>query len=165
MKKKSYWKYKLDTNDTKVFSIKSYELVYKYSSLNFSGNILFRNEWVTIKVSNDSLNITVKEGYSWNGCDPKFEFLHQELGTPDGSFNSSTQRPYTYYASLVHDILCQFESLLVFTREEIDFMFYLILKDSKFFWSWVYWKGVRLYALFSKEKTKEFNLNDEWVLI
>ena len=63
------------------------------------------NTW--LRLTRDG-GITVMRAYAWDGCTPKVCILDILLGTPDGAVDSSTGRPKTYYASLVHDALCQF---------------------------------------------------------
>ena len=54
-------------------------------------------------------------GYAWDGCTPKFEFLDFVIGTPDGRLDYLTEKPITYYASLVHDAIYQYKSCLLYT--------------------------------------------------
>ena len=52
--------------------------------------------------------IIVFQGYSWDGNSPKINIFDLFwLGVPDGIITSN--RPITYYASLIHDILGQFK--------------------------------------------------------
>lgn len=57
-------------------------------------------------------------GYKWDGCTPKFNFLDITWGTPDGRLNRRSNRPMTYYASLVHDVL--YQSTIPITRAQAD---------------------------------------------
>lgn len=57
-------------------------------------------------------------GFKWDGCTPKFNFLDITWGTPDGRLNRRTNRPMTYYASLVHDVL--YQSSIPITRKQAD---------------------------------------------
>ncbi|MBW4640113.1 MAG: hypothetical protein KME05_18170 [Gloeocapsa sp. UFS-A4-WI-NPMV-4B04] len=52
--------------------------------------------------------IIVFQGYAWDGNSPKINFLDLFwIGTPDGI--QTHNRPITYYASLIHDVLGQFK--------------------------------------------------------
>ena len=85
------WKYQLD-ND------------YQYTSDLLTG-VEFDNKWVTIKES----TITIRAGYAWDGCSPKITFLGLlNFGTPDGILYLG--KPWLYYPSLIHDVLCQFKN-------------------------------------------------------
>ena len=54
------------------------------------------------------VEIIVFQGYAWDGNSPKINFLDLFwIGTPDGI--QTRNRPITYYASLVHDVLGQFK--------------------------------------------------------
>ena len=47
------------------------------------------------------------EGYAWDGCTPKFDALHVTWGNFDGKlkkFEQGNYKPYTYYASMIHDV-------------------------------------------------------------
>jgi hypothetical protein len=93
-------------------------------------------EWLSI--SNDG-TIKVKgshaNGYAWDGCTPKFNLLHITWGNFDGKikkFEKGDYKPYTYYASMVHDILYQYKRCAPVTRKEADKIFYQMLKEAGF---------------------------------
>ncbi|EJG0884888.1 hypothetical protein ACEV78_22125 [Vibrio parahaemolyticus] len=92
----------------------------------------FDSEW--LKISIDGL-ITIKankNGYSWDGCTPKASFFNLfVLGVPDGHVNYRTMKPYTYYASLVHDALYQYLDTVPISKVEIDLLFLEMLGDFK----------------------------------
>ena len=81
--------------------------------------------------------LTIKAGYVWNGCSPKLSvgglFF---IGTPDGHTDYRTGKPHTYYASLVHDALYQYE---IGTKEHADNVFLLMLDHfplrKVYFWA------------------------------
>ena len=111
-------------------------------------------EW--LKISKDG-TITVKgtnnKGYAWDGCTPKWNFFHVTWGNFDGKlkkFESGNYKPYTYYASMVHDVLYQYKRCAPITRKEADIIFYEILKKSEFMWSSVFFAGVRLFGWWFK---------------
>lgn len=85
----SVWRYKLDAP-------------YSYKSPLLAG-IFFENEWGYI--SNGEIEIA--KNYAWDGCSPAWRIGPFWLGTPDGRLNQDG-RPQAFYASLVHDFLCQF---------------------------------------------------------
>ncbi|NVJ45608.1 MAG: DUF1353 domain-containing protein [Cytophagia bacterium] len=97
--------------------------------------------------------ITVKgdynNGYAWDGCTPKFNALHITWGNFDGKlkrFGKGNYRPYTYYASMVHDILYQYKRCAPITRKEADLIFFDILNQSGYMWKWVYYYAVRFFG-------------------
>lgn len=95
-----------------------------------------------------------EQGYAWDGCTPKFELLDLVYGTPDGRLDYFTQKPITYYASMVHDIIYQFKSEMHLSRKSADILFYKILKEAGFFWCWLYYPAVRIMgAFFGKWKS------------
>ena len=106
----------------------------------------FDNEW--LRLESDG-NLTVKganpnaDGYAWDGCSPKFAFLDQVVGTPDGVIDPATEQRKTYYASLFHDALYQFGKEAGVSRSEADTVFLELMRQSDFLWSFVYYLIVR----------------------
>jgi len=102
------------------------------------------------------INASCKDGYAWDGCTPKWIFLDFLMGVPDGRLDYLTEKPLTYYGSMLHDLLYQFKSDVPVSRSTADKMFCIILRDSGFKWWWVYYAAVFLFGgLFGKWKTKQ----------
>ena len=105
----------------------------------------FENNW--LKIENNG-KIIVKgsfsNGYAWDGCSPKWHFVHLIWGTPDGMLDYRTEKPITYYASMIHDVVYQFKKEVDISRKEVDILFKLNLKESKFLWWRVYSIGVKI---------------------
>jgi hypothetical protein len=93
---------------------------------------------MTVKGSNPNA-----DGYSWDGCSPKFAFLDQVWGTPDGVIDPATEQRKTYHASLFHDVLYQFGKETGVSRSEADKLFLELMRQSDFLWSYVYYLVVR----------------------
>ncbi|MGB0662784.1 MAG: hypothetical protein ACPGMR_03235 [Pontibacterium sp.] len=110
---------------------------YTYQNLIFDG-VLFENEWCCITGG----KITVKAGYAWDGCTPKVDLLGLvTLGVPDGRLHEG--RPMTYYASLVHDVLCQFRADIPnIKRDHATFIFDDMLNEVGFPLTVLYVTGV-----------------------
>jgi hypothetical protein len=90
-------------------------------------------------------DITVTRGYAWNGCSPKLCCFDILIGTPEGVVHVKTERPKTYYASLVHDALYQFlRDGLPLTRRDADEIFFRLMAESNFAPRRSYWACVRL---------------------
>jgi len=109
----------------------------------------YENDWIKVE---ESGNIRVKgsfgDGYAWDGCTPKFNILDIFLfGTPDGRINVNTGKPVTYYASLIHDILCQFSNEIGITRKQADQVFLKYLGDFQL--RLLYYAAVRTYGFIS----------------
>ncbi len=108
-------------------------------------------------------------GYAWDGCTPKFEFLDFVIGTPDGRLDYLTEKPITYYASLVHDAIYQYKSEIPVCRKDADIIFLKILSEAGFYWSWVYYIIIRLFGGFygkwkAKSNTKNLRLlESSWI--
>lgn len=127
-------------------------------------------EWLTI--SEDG-TITVKgsngKGYAWDGCTPKKDLLHITWGNFDGKlkkFSKGDYKPYTYYASMVHDVLYQYKRCAPVTRKETDLIFLQLLKEAKFMWANIFYLGVRGFGwLFRgwKYKSKKEIIKDTMV--
>jgi hypothetical protein len=91
--------------------------------------------------------ITVTQGYAWNGCSPKFCLFDFLIGTPEGVVHKDSEKPKTYYASLVHDALYQFlEKELPLDRKQADGAFLRLMKESEFAPATLYWLAVRLFG-------------------
>ncbi|VEP15989.1 conserved hypothetical protein [Hyella patelloides LEGE 07179] len=105
-----------------------------------------RDDEIRLKIATDG-TITVKKGYAWDGCSPKFNILDLFwVGTPDGAINEN--KPVTYYASLVHDALGQFakkeSERMPFNRKERDLIFKEMLEG--FALQWLYYLAVRIFG-------------------
>lgn len=141
---------------------KVYKFVHRldeYLQTNIKG-IAYTNEngWLAIdKEGRIYLNTSCYDGYAWDGCTPKYEFFDFLIGTPDGKLDYGTEKPITYFASMTHDLLYQFKSEIPLSRKTVDRLFYLILKDSGFKWSGLYYFFVRIFGgiIFPGWKTKE----------
>lgn len=101
--------------------------------------------WLSI---DDEGVITIEQGYAWDGCSPKWSLFGRIIGTPDGSPSPLTGFPRTYFASLVHDALCQFadDPAMPFTRAQIDQIFYDILQEDGWPAARLYYTAVRAYS-------------------
>ena len=136
-KSKKRWLFQLE----KDYSFKSEEV-----SIQPNEDLEFRDErhklWLEIKQDG---TITVKEGYAWDGCSPKFNILDLFwVGTPDGAIDEG--KPITYYASLVHDALGQFrkEEEMPFDRKQRDLIFAEMLEG--FIFQGLYYMAVRIFG-------------------
>jgi hypothetical protein len=106
-------------------------------------------------IMEESGRITVTRDYAWNGCTPKVCIFDINLGTPDGVVHRDTERPKTYFASLVHDALYQFlPEGLPLKRRHADRFFLQLMKESEFGPRWVYWAAVRLFGGISRRITR-----------
>jgi hypothetical protein len=116
----------------------------------------FSNDWVEIE---EDGTITLKgsfdRGYAWDGCTPKGHFIDLIWGTPDGRLDYRTEKPLTYYASMIHDVIYQFKQELPISRREADILFARIMQESKFMWWWLYGFAVIAFGgFYGKWKTK-----------
>lgn len=97
-----------------------------YSSHHLHG-VTFENRWVCIKYG----NIVIREGYAWDGCSPCICVLGLfYLGPPDGAQHLGV--PATYYASLVHDVLCQWRHEIPITKHAVTKIFQDLLEEVRF---------------------------------
>ena len=92
----------------------------------------FEAQWLAISCAG---LITVKAnatGYAWDGCSPKWSVLDLcVVGTPDGQIDLRTGKPYTYYATLVHDVLYQYFDSVPVPKSAIDTLFLQMMDDFK----------------------------------
>lgn len=105
-------------------------------------------EWLYM----DDYHMIIHNHYYWDGCTPKKHTpIFGWVGTPD------TEK--TILASLIHDVLCQFQDTkhMPLSRYQIDNIFKFILKEKKFILSDVYYIGVRIGSLFNKINYKNYS--------
>jgi len=116
----------------------------------------FKNEWFEISedgkvlIKGSHVQDNGMGGYAWDGCSPKFAFLDLVIGTPDGVIDEKTEKPKTYYASMVHDALYQFGPGIGIKRLEIDRLFLDMLKGFKL--RHIYYFLVRMFGMFYYQK-------------
>lgn len=92
----------------------------------------FNSKWLEISTSGQIKVKANESGYSWDGCTPKWSILNLFiLGIPDGHIDYRTMKPYTCYASLVHDALYQYLDTVPVSKEKIDLLFLKMLGDFK----------------------------------
>lgn len=97
---------------------------YKHPLLN---GIEFENEWVTIRNG----TITVRMNYAWDGCTPKWSILGLWwVGVPDGILRLG--KPWMYFASLIHDALCQFRHLIAISKAAVVQIFNDVMERDQF---------------------------------
>lgn len=129
----------------------------EYLTTNVFG-LNYESENGFLKISPDGkihINGSCYNGYAWDGCTPKWEFLDFTMGTPDGRLDYLTLKPMTYYASMVHDILYQHKAEIPISRLTADKLFYKLLKESGFMWAGFYYAMVRIAGgLFDKWKVR-----------
>lgn len=84
------------------------------------------SEWLTI---HDGW-LTIKAGYAWDGCSPTWRIGGVWLGTPDG--RRVNGKPKSYYASLVHDALCQMRVGIQTNKQAVTELFVEMLREGGF---------------------------------
>ncbi len=132
MKKATFYKYTLEENKEYPFLLNK--------DINFKGYDRFKQLLVSICAG----SVTVHAGYSWDGCSVKVAQIGPIfIGTPDGFKNQ------TKYASLIHDVLYQFNKEIneqnnnLLTREKVDQIFYDELVKARWPLARIYWFAVR----------------------
>ncbi len=107
---------------------------FSYSHRHFD-SVSFSNNWIAIADG----SLIVNAAYSWDGCTPKWQpFGLFTIGVPDGALRYG--KPWLYFESLIHDVLCQFRAELPFTQQQVTQIFKEDLQRAK----WPLWK---LYTL------------------
>ena len=118
------------------------------SKLDIKQDYAFKDKNGTVRlILEQGGKVTVTNGYAWNGCSPKFCFCDILLGTPEGVVDAETEKPKTYYASLVHDALYQFlPDGLPITRFDADLCFLALMDETDFRPRLSYYLVVRLFG-------------------
>lgn len=128
---------------------KVYQFVHRedlYIRTNLAGR-RFDNQWLRIQPEGTiTLKGSSRDGYAWDGCSPKGQWLHVIWGTPDGKLDYRTEQPMTYFASMFHDVMYQFKDEIDLSRWEADELFKQVLQQSGFLLWPLYWRAVRLFG-------------------
>lgn len=123
------WRYRLDRR-------------FFHTSVHLQG-VEYSNDWVDIRHH----SIMIQPGYAWDGCSPAWRLPGGIwLGTPDGPLMADG-RPQTFYASLVHDALCQWAEEIPIPRSATVALFGEMLREAGFppWRVWLYaWAVARL---------------------
>ena len=128
--------------------------VYRYvqkENVSIETNIVFddfKHQRIQIIGNKSTLLGNTNNAYAWDGCTPKWEISDFIIGTPDGRLDWETGEAITYYASMIHDVLCQYgmnEGFPV-SRKEADMIFKQILKDAEFKPYWIYYYLIRIFV-------------------
>ncbi len=92
----------------------------------------YSSEWLEISTSGQIRVKANDSGYAWDGCTPKWSVFNLFIfGVPDGHVDYRIMKPYTYYASLVHDALYQYLDSVPVSKDKIDLLFLEMLGDFK----------------------------------
>ncbi len=103
----------------------------------------FENRWMHLHISG---SLVVKKDYAWDGASPKRSFLDLFLiGTPDGVVDYRTGMPILYEATLVHDVLMQFRRAANLRLDEVNRVFYEMMREKEFKLAWLYYYSVVAY--------------------
>lgn len=122
------------------------------SSMRPKRNLAFYDTDGDLRMTIDQTGIiTIKSGYAWDGCTPKFNLWDISVGTPDGVVNARTRKPKAYYASLIHDGLCQFlPTDPPYSRLDADKEFLAILTRDAFGPRHIYFVAVAVFGIITK---------------
>lgn len=105
-------------------------------------------------------DLTVLKTYAWDGCTPKWSLFGHVVGTPDGPIHPVLGVPRAYYASLIHDVLCQFRDVNPdVPRVVADKIFLEILTRDDFAPRGLYYCAVRAFGWFShviKRRSRDY---------
>ncbi len=139
----------------KAIPAESHKGVYKFV---VKQDVVFENTGIDVEFHDASAFIDIDEhgtitvkgshlnGYAWDGCTPKVNIFDLWLvGVPDGREVVTTQKPITFYASMVHDALCQYREAIGLTRRQADRVFLKYLGGFKL--RYVYYGFVRAHSL------------------
>ena len=126
---------------TNVWIYKLKEDFHCKSTTNILQNISFECEWGNIR---DGV-LTIYKGYAWDGCTPKYKlFGKYYIGVWDGW--DVNGKPACYYASLVHDFICQYGDILPITKKQSVQVFDSLLKETNWPFRKLYVKAVDLFG-------------------
>lgn len=105
---------------------------YEYSDSGWMLDQEFDSQWLKICMDGKIIVKSNENGFAWDGCTPKISLWNLIIiGVPDGHVDYRTMKPYTYYASLVHDALYQYLDSVPVKKNAIDKLFFKMLGDFK----------------------------------
>ena len=133
------WKYCLEKSVT--VTIMDPKILERYSRI----DLVIYTDWATIVIKPSHISVVVREGYAWDGCSPKFKVDDIIVGVWDGFYDAKTHYPKTYYASLVHDVLCQFFAKHPLSLRDVDLAFLYLLRENNFMLAVPYYYFVRMW--------------------
>ena len=140
------WLYQIDKDEEQWFPENPIQLKYDLECYDKKEN----GEDLLCLVAHKDGSFTVKKGYAWNGCTPKFGVFDILIGTPDGVVTKKTGKPKAYYATMIHDALYQFLPIMPkdvpIKRKDADKFFLELLTRDEFILRWIYWLAVRLFG-------------------
>lgn len=135
------WLYRLD----KPFSVQT--LLRPHRSYYLTDSLVTRP---LAELRPDGL-LMIYEGFAWDGCTPKVRLGQYLVGVWDGfKQKNGVPVPDTYYASLIHDALCQLLGLYPITefdRKAVDLEFKAQLARDRFVYQELYYGAVRAYGV------------------
>ncbi|MEG4444562.1 hypothetical protein QUB47_11225 [Microcoleus sp. AT9_B5] len=154
------WLYKLEEDYRCNLSayISDTELKELKSEIKKDEDFFDRKNVLRLRITKEG-EIVVFQGYAWDGNSPKINIFDLFwLGTPDGIIIQN--KPITYYASLIHDVLGQFKKRpgmpskfssdespdLWFSRGRRgrDGLYFSMLKQENFLFRHLYYLAVSL---------------------
>jgi hypothetical protein len=93
-------------------------------------NIHFQNRWIRIADG----AITIQPQYAWDGCSPAYKVpvIKWWVGIPDGWSKNADGYVQSYWATCVHDSLCQFRGQVEISKEATVELFYDMLVEGGF---------------------------------
>lgn len=135
---------KIDGKDRWIFKLeKDFTSKIPFITSKLAGTKLINNKLGYL--TNTGL-IVIKEGFSWDGCTPKWAWFDIVFGTPDGVIDKQTGKPKTYYASLMHDFLYQFAPREYVTRKYADKVMLAEMAKTGYKPRYVYYFFIRLFG-------------------
>jgi hypothetical protein len=121
----------------KIYKYKTEKETYRYFP-EFK-DLKFESEWLKIYKG----RATVKKGYAWNGCSPKFKIFGKIYGTWDGENDEAKT------ATLWHDAFYQYSLSLKYfgvDRFDVDSNFAKDLASDNFKYPFLYFIAVRMFG-------------------
>lgn len=139
------------TDVIRKYYLKS-DMLYDISDFYRGGDVVFYDFINKSKVIGFIKNgvLTIKKGFVWDGCTPKFRLFGVIFGVPD--FKE------TYDASLIHDFLIKTSPFHKMSRKTMDDIFEYFLRLNNFKYTWLYANAVHLYRK-SKSHTSSYFFN------
>ena len=141
--------------DIKLFKLDEdyvYNLPKKWQKDTMGGVFRFTDKYYGLYMELDGKTIKIRKGYQWNGASFQISiFGIFQIGTYNGEIDPKTGKRRLYYATMIHDALTMNDDdpEMIYTRKEMDQLFFHMLKEAKWGRAKLYYWAVRFWSIIS----------------
>jgi hypothetical protein len=127
-----------------------YELPKKFRKDIMGGIFRFYDKEQNLVLTLDGKSVRIRKGYMFNGASFKISIFGLfNIGISDGEIDPKTGKVKLFYPTMVHDAMTTFDShpQMIYTRKEMDKIFFYMLKEIGWKKSKLYYWAVRFWSI------------------